>query len=518
LRAFCAQPGRGGHFVRAAVVGVLAGLVAVGFQWALAQAEDWRNDLLNYLHAQPHAELWGWAVFPAIGLVVGCLVGWMVLRFAPDAPGSGIPHVKGVLLHIRPMKWKGLLPVKFLGGALSIGSGLSLGREGPTVQMGAALGKMVAGAIKLPQRLTPQLISCGAGAGLAAAFNAPLAGFLFVLEELHREMSAMTFGGALVAALMADIVARSLNGQLPSFSVHVTAVLPLSTLPMVALLGVIGGLLGVLFNKGLLSTQAWARKQRIFPRWSLPGVAAVICGLTAWWMPHAVGGGHSTADNLLSGELKMGVVALLALLAVKFSLTMLSYASGAPGGIFAPMLVLGVVAGEIVGHVTVAIWPAWAAYTTAFSMIGMAAVFTGSVRAPLTGLVLILEMTANYDLLLALAVACLAAYAVAEMLRDHAIYEALLATDMAQRGIQSGESDEPRSVVMGIQRGSAIERKTIREAGLPQGCIVVAVERGGRELLPVANLLLLPGDHITVLVPAHETEKALKIVELARQA
>jgi CIC family chloride channel protein len=500
------------------VVGAITGLLAVGFQWSLAGAEDARNWLLDVLHNAPHAWLWGWAVLPAIGLAIGCLMGWLVVRFAPDAPGSGIPHVKAFLLNLRPMTWKKLIPIKFVGGVGCVGVGLSLGREGPTVQMGAGVGKMVADAVRLPARLTPQLVSCGAGAGVAAAFNAPLAGFLFVLEELHREMSAMTFGGALVAALVADIVARSLNGPLPSFSVHVTEALPLSALPLVGLLGIIGGLVGVAFNRGLLATQEWARKQRMLPRWSLPGAAAVVCGLVAWWMPDAVGGGHSTADRMLDGKLMMGVSAMLALLAVKFLLTMISYGSGAPGGIFAPMLVLGVIMGEVVGKVMASVWIGWKPYEPAFAVIGMAAVFTGSVRAPLTGMVLILEMTANYDQLLALGVACFAAYGAGELLRDHPIYEALLARDMAQRGGASGiEGDEPRSVVMGIQRSSAMERKTIAEAGIPPGCIVVAVERAGRDVLPAADLVLLPGDHITVLVPAQETEKALKIVELARQ-
>src|SRR5262249_17522369 len=144
---------------------------------------------------------WAWAVLPVLGLVIGSVVGYLTIRFAPDARGSGIPHIKGVLLHIRTMPWMTLLPVKFIGGILGMGVGLSVGREGPTVQMGAGVGKFVADILRVPSRSVPQLLSCGAGAGLAAAFNAPLAGFLFVIEELHRELSARTFGGALIAAL-----------------------------------------------------------------------------------------------------------------------------------------------------------------------------------------------------------------------------------------------------------------------------------------------------------------------------
>ncbi|HMN42538.1 MAG TPA: H(+)/Cl(-) exchange transporter ClcA [Phycisphaerales bacterium] len=520
-RAWCAQPGRGAHFVRAGVVGVIAGLLALGFQWALALAEDLRGLMLDRLHNLPRGwggQWWAWAVLPAVGMAMGCLVGWMVLRFAPDAHGSGIPHVKGVLLHVRKMKWKGLIIVKFIGGVLGVGVGLSMGREGPTVQMGAAVARALADAIRLPSRLVPQLISCGAGAGLAAAFNAPLAGFLFVLEELHREMSSMTFGGALVGALAADVVCRSFNGQLPSFAVHGYHALPLSALPAVAILGVAGGLLGVAFNRSLLRAQRIAISVERVPRWMLPGLAAALCGLVAWWMPRAIGGGHAVAEHLMTGAWTPTVAVMLMLLGVKFLLTVVSYASGAPGGIFAPMLLLGAIAGALVGKGVGIIWEPWAHHLPAFAVIGMAAVFTGSVRAPLTGMVLILEMTANYEQLLALGVACLAAYATAELLRDEPIYEALLAKDMARRGIEAPDGEEPRSVVMGIQRSSPMEGKTIATAGIPRGCLVVAIERAGKELLPHAGHVLLAGDHITVLVPAHETDKALKIVELARQA
>jgi CIC family chloride channel protein len=516
-----ARPGRAGHFARASVVGVLAGFIAVGFQWSLALAERARDATLSGLHHAPFAAWWAWAVLPAIGLVLGSLSGLLVQRWAPEAAGSGIPHIKGVLLHLREMRWSRLLPVKFIGGVLAIGgAGLSMGREGPTVQMGAAAAKLVADTVRLPPRLVPQLISCGAGAGVAAAFNAPLAGFLFVLEELHREMSSLTFGGALIAALIADIIARSLTGQLPSFSVLMRhPALPLGALPAAAALGIAGGVLGVAFNKAVRWSARRGQAVRRVPRWMLPGIGAAACGLVGWWMPEALGGGHAVAESILAGWVQPTLTALAALLAVKFVLTTLSYGTGAPGGVFAPMLLMGAILGSMAGRTVGWLWPSMAHHQPAFAVIGMATLFTGCVRAPLTGMVLILEMTANYDQLLALGVACLCAYLAAELLRDPPLYEALLADDLARRGPEVGqEGDEPRSVVIGVQRGSPLERKTVREGGFPPGCLVVGVERGGREVLPAADLALLPGDHITVLVPAHETEKALRIVELARQA
>jgi CIC family chloride channel protein len=508
------------HFARAALVGVLAGLLAVAFQWAMAIGEGARNEMLEYLHALPGSGAWGWAALPLIGLVVGCGVGYMVHRLSPDASGSGIPHIKGVLVNLRELRWRALVPVKFVGGVLSVGVGLSAGREGPTVQMGAAVGKMVAEWLGVPKRAIPQLVSCGAGAGLAAAFNAPLAGFLFVLEELHREMSALTFGGALIAAVVADIVARTFTGQLPTFAIlasHPFDILPLGALPAAAVLGALGGLAAVGFNASVLGTQRWALSTKRVPRWTMPGIAGVICGLAAWWYPAAVGGGHATAEQVLTGHFTQAISALCVLMVVKYVLTMVTYASGAPGGVFAPMLLMGAVMGSVYGRGVEGLFPSLSGHLPAFAVLGMAALFTGSVRAPLTGMVLILEMTGNYNQLLALSVTCLTATLVADACRSTPIYEALLEEDLARRGIAAAEGEEPRAVVVGIHTGSSVAGKTLREAGFPAGCLVVMVERAGREIMPRAALLLAPGDHITVLVPAEEPQKALEVVDMCVQ-
>lgn len=508
---------KGKHLLRAAVVGVLAGLLAVAFRWELNHSEHSRLDLINWLHTLPHAKLWAWSVLPAIGLVVGSVVGWCVVRYAPDSSGSGIPHLKGVLLHVRTMRWKRLLPVKFFGGVLGIGAGLSLGREGPTVQMGAAVARAVADVLKVPSRAVPQLLSCGAGAGLAAAFNAPLAGFLFVLEELHREMSARTFAGALVATLAADIVARALAGEATSFAIRGYPAIPLEALPIAAFIGLSVGALGVVFNRALLASSAAAIRVTAVPRWIMPGIACAICGLVAWWWPEAVGGGHKTAESLLTGHMDIGIALLAMLLALKFLLTLISYASGAPGGIFAPMLLLGAIAGAIIGDAVTRVFPSLEPHSTAFAILGMAAFFTGSVRVPLTGIVLIVEMTGNYQQLLALGIACLIADLTAGVLKGKPVYEELLEADLKRRPVKGAtvESAEPRAVYVGVQRGSAMEGKMVRECGLPRGCLVVAVERGGRELLPEARLVLHPGDHLSILVPEDEPQNAMKIVRLA---
>lgn len=498
------------HFGRAAVVGLGAGLVAVVFRRMLAIAESGRANLLHTLHTHP---AWGWLIVPAIASAAGCLVGWFTRRFSPEAAGSGIPHLKGVMLHVRQLDWKRLLPVKFFAGITGIGAGLSLGREGPSVQMGAAVARALASPLRAPQSDVPQLLSAGAGAGLAAAFNAPLAGLLFVVEELHRELSSRTAAGALVAAVCATVVTQWLAGDTPSFAVHGLHSMPLSALPLSLVVGVIGGALGVGFNRALLAGQAAAIAQKRLPLWMLPGCAGLVVGLVAWWLPDAVGGGQGVAERVLSETLTSTLAALVLLLIAKFVLSVASYASGAPGGIFAPMLLLGALLGAAFGKAIGTVWPAMAGQEQVLAVLGMAAMFVGSVRAPLTGIVLISEMTDGYKLLFPVCIAALGAYLTAEAFRDTPIYDALLEADLHRSGHGPARS-EPRSVYIGIQTGSALAGKRIADSQVPRGCLIIAVQRGGNQLLPSADTVLLPGDHITILAAGDAPQAPLEIVRL----
>lgn len=499
------------HFVRVGIIGLCAGLLAVAFRKALSLSEHGRVELLQFLHGHP---TWGWMVLPTVGLIIGCLVGWVTQRFEPDAAGSGIPHLKGVMLHVRTFaSWGRLIIVKFFAGIAGIGAGLSMGREGPTVQMGAAIARGLAKLFRAPEADLPQLLSAGAGAGLAAAFNAPLAGLLFVVEELHRELSSRTAAGALIAAVCATVVTQSFTGDKPSFEVRGLDAMPLATLPLAIIIGMLGGFGGVAFNRSLLAAQSAALRQTYIPRWMLPGLAAAIAGLVAWVIPDAVGGGHSVAERVLAGTIGLGVTSLLLLLLIKFSLTTVSYASGAPGGIFAPMLLLGALVGTVAGKIAAATSPILGGHEQVLAVLGMAAFFVGSVRTPLTGIVLISEMTGGYQLLFPICVAALASYLIAEALRDEPIYDALLHADLKRHGHGPARA-EPRTVYIGIQSRSTMAGKAIAKAGLPRGCLVVAIERGGNTLLPLAETILLPGDHISILTPGDAPDAPLKIVRL----
>lgn len=498
------------HFGRAALIGFCAGLIAVAFRRALAIAESGRESLLDRLHIHPQ---WGWLVLPAIAGGIGCLVGLLTQRFEPSAAGSGIPHVKGVMLHVRQLRWQRLLPTKFFGGVLGIGAGLSLGREGPTVQMGAAVALGLSGPLGARPSDIPQLLSAGAGAGLAAAFNAPLAGLLFVVEELHRELSSRTAAGALMAAVCATVVTQWLAGDTPSFEVRGLVAMPFWALPISLVVGALGGALGVAFNRALLLAQSLAVSQKRVPLWMLPGFAGLAVGLVAWWMPDAVGGGQGVAERLLGGSMSVTFGSLALLLVVKFALSVSSYASAAPGGIFAPMLLLGALLGAALGKGLAAAWPALEGQTQVLAVLGMAGMFVGSVRAPLTGIVLISEMTNGYQLLFPVCIAALGAYLTAEACRTAPIYEALLEADLRRSG-HGPARREPRQVYIGVQTNCAIAGQRIADAGFPRGCLVIAVERDGKSILPTADTVLQPGDHISILAPGDAPAATMEIVRL----
>ena len=492
-------------FPRAALVGLLAGLVATAFRAVLAGGDNLRSALLAWAHHYSH---FGWLIPVSFGAVGAFLGVFLVRRFAPEASGSGIPHLEAVLHRYRELHWKRVLPVKFVGGALAIGGGLALGREGPTVQMGGTIGAAVSEWLNVSARDRLVLIAAGAGAGLAAAFNAPLAGLIFVLEEVQKDFRQAVFGSAFLAAAVADIVARFASGQLPVFRVPSYPVPDLTALPAFALLGVAAGLLGVVYNRSLIGTLNLFAK--VPPKFALLAAAVVgaVMGLVAWFSPGAVGGGHHLAETFLDGHTALAVIPLW--FGLRFVLSMASYGTGAPGGIFAPLLVLGALIGLGVGEVTHLFFPHLVPIPAIFAVVGMAAYFTAIVRAPLTGIVLIIEMTGNYAQMLPLLVACFCAYIVAEGMGELPIYENLLERDL-MRGGALPDPKEPLVLELEVEPGSPFEGREVRELGLPPGCILVSCRNGAQEWIPTASTRLEAHVRLTAMI-APEAKGAVTVL------
>lgn len=405
---------------KALVIGVVAGAISSGFREALQWEEMHRIAWLHQL-----SPLMGLLAALTLGAVGGGVGLWLVRRFAPEASGSGIPHVKSVVLGEEQLHWRRVLPVKFLGGLASIGGGMALGREGPTIQLGGATGLMVSTwfRVKPGEGERKALIGAGAGAGLAAAFNAPLAGVIFVLEELHGAFTPVIFVSAFLASVTADVVCRVLTGETPVFTLHGMPVPSLNALPVALVVGALAGFGGVLFNRSLLASLDVFDRLRRWPPFVVGALAGLVAGLAAWIYPEVSGSGAILAEHAMAGEIALrGVIVLIV---ARFALTMTSYGSGAAGGIFAPLLVLGALAGLAIGTAAHLVIPAWAGHPEVFAVLGMGALLTSTVRAPLTGIVLMIELTGKYDYMLPLLVSCFAAYGVAEAMNSAPIYEAL---------------------------------------------------------------------------------------------
>lgn len=479
-------------FPLAALVGLAAGVVAVLFRGALSEADTFRNFLITKAHEQP---LWGW-IFPILYSASGAIISlFLVRRHAPETSGSGIPHLEAVLQRIRNLEWSRVLPVKFFAGLLAIGGGLVLGREGPTVQMGGAVGDAISRGLKVSPRERLTLIAAGAGAGLAAAFNAPLSGLIFVLEEVQRDFHPIVFGTAFLAAAVADVIARLGADPFPVFSVSKYPTPPLETLPAFAILGIVTGVLGVAFNRSLvISLDFYGRmKNKLLGA----GVTGALIGLIGWFAPTAIGNGHPLAELTLGG--KIALFAIPGWFLIRFLLTVSSYGTGVPGGIFAPLLVLGALIGLAVGKVAIMAVPSANVGPAVFAVVGMAAYFTAIVRAPLTGVVLIIEMTGNYEQMLPLLISCFFAYAVAEYLKDLPIYEVLLERDLLSGGEQA-DLTQPIVMDFTVQEGSPFEGQLVRSLGLPSGCILVRCSNGKREWVPKANTRLEANIRITAVI------------------
>lgn len=485
-------------FPKAALVGLLAGLVAIAFRSLLALADSARNHIVAWSHGVPSV---GWLAPISYSAICAGLAMFIVMRWSPESAGSGIPHVESVLRRHRRFRWPTVLPTKFFGGMLAIGSGQALGREGPTVQMGGAIGAGVAHLLRVGTQERLVLVAAGAGAGLAAAFNAPLAGLIFVLEELQRDFRPLVFGAAFIAAASADVVSRLFSGQLPVFSVPAYPTPLLSLLPAFALLGLAAGGLGVIFNKGLIiSLNAFGR---IAPKYKLLTgflVGGVVGGI-AFFSPELVGSGHSLTEIVVETKLSLAVVPIFFL--GRFLLTLGCYGSGAPGGIFTPLLALGALLGLGSGELVAVAFPHAGIQPGAFAVVGMAAYFTAIVRAPLTGIVLIVEMTSSYALSLPLLVACFCAYGAAEATKDLPIYEALLQRELSKGASESASAEETVVIEVEVERGAHFDGLKVRELGLPPGTLLVGCRDGYREWLPDADTRLLAHMRVTAVVSQH---------------
>lgn len=373
--------------------------------------------------------------------------------------------------------------------------------------MGGATGIGIATLTGATGRERRALAAAGSGAGLAAAFNAPLAGVTFVLEELQRDFQPVVFAAVLLSATVATVISRLASGQLPAFKVPPIATPSLASIPIFIVIGLLAGMLGVLFNKGLLSSSSVIGKLRAKSTVLVSLGIGLAAGTAYFISPSLLGGGHGLTEAALHGEILLA--SALIFLAARLIFVHLSYATGAAGGIFAPLLSLGALLGVIVYHGSAQIF-AYGPSVAACAVAGMCGLFSGVVRAPLTGIILIAEMTGGYDLLLPLLASAFTAYAVAEALGNVPIYEALLQREAINRGWDLNDN-ELMTVEFEIKKGSPYEGKQIRHAGFPEGALVILCRNGGKDFIPRGTTVLQ--DHLRIVV-ASSSPSAIRQIEV----
>ena len=410
-----------------AIIGVLAGMVSALFAHGIKFLGAWRLDFIAS-HATSEIPLWVIAI-PISSAMAG-LAFYITHRFAPEAGGSGIPEIEGAMESMRPVRWKRVLPVKFFGGLLALGSGMALGREGPSVQLGANIGRMISDIFKVDKVDGQALLASGAAAGLAAAFNAPLAGIMFVIEEMRSQFnySLKSTKSVFLAAVMATIVMRWLSDEQGAV-LHVTQYdyPALSSLFLFLILGFFFGAFGVLFNKMTLMAQDMFLSFHKNQRWHFVAIGLFLgagFGALSVIEPDLAFSGLHIIPGVEGGH--YFAASLLFLFLFRVLTTLLSFGSGAPGGVFAPTLALGTLFGMLFGLVTHWLFPNIVTEPGAFAIAGMGGLFAATVRAPITGILLVIEMTSNYEMILPLIVTCLGATMVAQSLGGHPIYTQLL--------------------------------------------------------------------------------------------
>lgn len=492
--------------LKSILVGIFSSLIVILYRIMISKADFIREYALqkydsNHLY-----------IIPIILVVI--LNSYIINKFVVSEPmisGSGIPQIRGIILRqidYNPVK---AIYKKLIGGVLAIINGLSLGREGPSIQIGATIGMFFSKKIKSNKLEEKYLVTAGASAGLAAAFNAPLSAVIFSLEELHKNFSPLVLLTSMISAIVSDFISKTVFGLNPVFDFNLTDVIPLNYYPILILLGVVTGILGVYFNKSLLKTSEMFKT--VQKRILIASLIGIVLLLT---IPEVLGGGHELIVEISKGSISLKIV--LIILIVKFVFTMISYASSAPGGIFLPMLVMGALIGNIFYDVVLKFFNINNIYAINFIVLGMVGYFVSVVRAPITGIILITELVGSFNHILSLTLVAFISYMTAEFLNQEPIYESLL--ERLLKNTQCFKNllkpNEKTLFEISISTDSELDGIRIKDYKWPKGCLIVSIIRGNKEIIPDGEVILQAGDIVSILT----TEKCclqnkLRLVERA---
>lgn len=486
------------------MVGLVAGAVVTLYRLTLSGAEKLMRSLVDLAATSPI----GVATWLAFGLLLTLIVGTLMVK-VPHTVSSGIPQTEAEVAGQLNMSWWRVMIAKFIEGSLCALGGLSLGREGPSVQLGGMAGKAVAKTFNTRRGEERMLVTCGAAAGMSAAFSAPLTGVMFAIEEIHKVFSAPLVGAVMCAAVTSDFLCTQVLGVRPVIQYQLIANLPHRYYEILLLMGVFLGVLGVAHNLGMFWCQSLYQKIKVHVPYARLAIPFVLTGIAAFFVPQLLGGGDGILMQLEAHALP-SIQLVFFLLVGKYVLTTLAFGSGAPGGTLFPLVVMGILAGCLFGQLVSGPFSLGTMYMQNFAVLGIAGLFSGVVRAPITGVVLVFELTGSLDSLLSAALVSLVAYITADLLNVDGFYEHLLTKLLgaSDSSAVTGLRHSPEKLVRVhiVEAGSQVEGKLIKDIAWPNKTLIVTIVRSGAEIVPRGSTTILALDKLLVLMDERDED------------
>lgn len=482
--------------VQGVMVGLFAGLMVCLYRFLLAGSETILRDYLEIISGNLTYIILFFIILVAMGLLVDYLTKWEL-----DSAGSGIPQIYAEVKGHMEANWIKVLFSKIVSGVLTALGGLSLGPEGPSVQIGGMAGKGIARLFKGSKTDELRLILVGSAVGITAAFNAPLAGVIFVFEEINHGFDKTLVFIALVAAIVSDFISKVIFGQQTVLNFPVYNI-PLESYWILIILGIIIGLLGYIYNIGMIKSSDLVNTLKI-PSWLKFVLVFLVSGIIALTVPEISDGGHFMLDMLDVAIPSLSI--LLLLLVLKYLFSMFSFSSGAPGGIFLPILVLGAYIGAVFGSVIVPVFGFQNDLIYRFIIISMAGFFASTVRSPITGVVLLAEMSGSTESLVAMIIVSLIAYVIPTLLGNEPIYESLYDRLLLTKNREYVK--KPSKHVLSeylVPLDCNYINFKIKDIPFPKNAIVVSVIRNGKYIIPTEDFRVIYSDQIQILTDVND--------------
>ncbi len=482
--------------IQGVLVGIFAGLMVCLYRFLLYGSEHVLRDYLIIIKGNLFYIFLFFIALAIMGILIDFLTKWEV-----DSAGSGIPQVYAEIKGHMEANWAKVLFSKIVAGVLTALGGLSLGPEGPSVQIGGMAGKGIAKIFKGSKTDELRLILVGSAVGITAAFNAPLAGVIFVFEEINHGFDKTLIFIALVSAIVSDFISKVIFGQSTILNFPVLNI-PLSSYWILIVLGVIIGLLGYVYNVGMIKSSDFVSKLKI-PSWLKFVLVFMVSGVVALTIPEISDGGHFMMDMLDVAIPSLGVLVLL--LVLKYLFSMFSFSSGAPGGIFLPILVLGAYIGAVFGSIVVPAFGWQHELIYKFIIISMAGFFASTVRSPITGIVLLAEMSGSTESLVAMIIVSLIAYVIPTLLGNEPIYESLYDRLLLSKNREYVK--KPSKHVLSeyiVPLDCNYINFKIKDIPFPKNAIVVSVIRNGKYVIPTEDFNIQYSDQINILTDVND--------------